>query len=185
MLHREEDKKTRSSTRKLGRSQRTVAATPSRFFNSTLPAARTNSKTRPRNSAFALIVGCLRPAFPERESLSLSFSLSVAAILPSPPSPIHSYGIYALPYVIVWRPPQPHTNSLAQTWMSDSRRTSIRPRTQRTRVRDRFSSTVCSLAMYRRRRVYACSLSLSHMHQQVENYHVSNLLRVFVRQTNM
>lgn len=103
MFHREEDKKLVLQSRKLGHSQRTVAATPSRSFNSILPAARSNSKTRPRIPAFALIVGCLRPAFPERESLSLS--LSVAAILsfplPLPPTDPHSYGIYALPYVIV------------------------------------------------------------------------------------
>lgn len=61
-----------------------------RFFNSILPPEGSNSKTRPRIPAFALIVGCLRPAFPERESRSLFLCSSQPNHRFPPPSP--SYG---------------------------------------------------------------------------------------------
>lgn len=54
---------------------------------------------------FTLIVGCLRPAFPERESLApfffLSFSFLCRFLLLRLLPPTPSYGIHALPYVIV------------------------------------------------------------------------------------
>lgn len=178
MLHSEKDKKLvlqrGNSDARSGRLlQRRLVPLTRHFLQ-----LETNSKTRPRNPAFALIVGCLRPAFPERESLSLSFSLSVAANPSLPPRPTRT--VYIRITLRNRVTPAAATHQLSRPDMNEW----LTPRYVHAHNASayRFSSTVCSLVMYRRRR-RLLSLShrrCSHLHQQVENYGVSNFLRVFV-----